>query len=449
MPKTQRRVVISGLGPITPAGVGIDPMWERACEGGSTISRIETFDASGFRSRHGGGIPKDLFNVRDAVPKSYRKATKVMARDIEFAVGAAAAAIADAGLVTKAAGDEAPTIAPNRMGCHIGAGLIAADIDELSMALARSVDDDGQFDYGIWGEQGMGNLTPLWLLKYLPNMLACHVTIIHDCQGPSNTITCAESSATLSIGESMRVIQRNAADVCLSGGCDSKLNPMALLRQQFAGRLAITGDDDATAHEAVRPYAADADGTLAGEGGGILVLEALESARDRGARAYAEVAGFGAAQSDCPDAVGMTFAEDDPGLESAIRQALRAAKLEPSDIDAIVPSGTGIIEVDASDRRGMAAVFGDRLPSIPLILPIPVFGLSGAGIGAVSVSIAAKAIEQQRLPARVNAESIDGLDAAAADSREADLGAVLVFTTNLGGQSAAVVLTRVEEEFSR
>ena len=445
MSTTQRRGVISGLGPVTPVGVGIDAMWEKSCEGGSAISRIEAFDASGFRSRHGGGISKDLFNVRDAVPKSYRKATKVMARDIEFAVGGAAAAVADAGLVTKAAGEETPTIAPDRMGCHIGAGLIAADVDELTMALARSVDEAGEFDYATWGEQGMSNLTPLWLLKYLPNMLACHVTIIHDCQGPSNTITCAESSATLSIGESMRVIQRNAADVCLTGGCDSKLNPMALLRQQFAGRLAATGEDDATAHEAVRPYAGDADGTLAGEGGGIIVLESLDSARERGVRAYAEVTGFGAAQSDCPDIVGMEFAEDDPGLPSAIHQALRAAGLEPGDIDAIVPSGTGIPAVDAADRRGMQAVFGDRLAEIPIMLPVPVYGLCGAGIGAISICLAAKAIEQQRLPARVNVASIDGLDAAASDARDANLGSILVFTTNLGGQSAAVVLSRIEE----
>ncbi len=446
MKRTERRVVISGLGPITPVGVGIDAMWEKSCSGGSAISRIESFDASGFRSRHGGGISKDLFSVRDAVPKSYRKATKVMARDTEFAVGGAAAAIADAGLITKAAGDGVPTIAPDRMGCHIGAGLIAADVDELTMALARSVDDDGEFDYATWGEQGMSNLTPLWLLKYLPNMLACHVTIIHDCQGPSNTITCAESSATLSIGESMRVIQRNAADVCLTGGCDSKLNPMALLRQQFAQRLAASGDDDATAHESVRPYAHDADGTLVGEGGGIIVLESLESARERGVSAYAEVTGFGAAQSDCPDTVGMQFAEDDPGLESAIRQALRAAGLEPDGIDAIVPGGTGIPAVDAADRRGMKAVFGDRLVDIPLILPVPVYGLCGAGIGAISICLAAKAIEQQRLPARINAASIEGLDAAAAEARDADLRSILVFTTNLGGQSAAVVLSRIEED---
>jgi len=444
MARPARRVVISGLGPITPAGVGIDALWQAACDGTSGITRIAEFDASGFRSRHAGRIAPDLFNVRDAVPKSYRKATKVMARDIELAVGAAAAAIADAGLVTRATdGDDPPTIAPERMGCHIGAGLIAADIDELTGALARSVDADGGFDYGEWGRQGMGNLTPLWLLKYLPNMLACHVTIIHDCQGPSNTITCAESSATLSIGESMRVIQRGAADACLTGGCDSKLNPMALLRQQFADRLVETGDDDAAAQSAVRPYAADAAGTLVGEGGGILVLEALESMQARGGRAYAEVAGFGAAQSACPDTVGMRFDEDDPGIESAIRQAIRSAGLEPGDIGAVVPSGTGIPALDAADRRAMTAVFGDRLSSIPFMLPVPQFGVCGAGVGAVSMAIAAQAIAEQRLPARLNAASIDGLDAAAAAAREADLKAVLVFTTSLGGQTAAVVLTRM------
>ncbi|MEE2896169.1 MAG: beta-ketoacyl synthase N-terminal-like domain-containing protein [Planctomycetota bacterium] len=445
MSASPRRVVISGLGPVTPAGVGIDALWELACNGGHALSRIQCFDASGFRSRHGGEITRELFNVRDAVPKSYRKATKVMARDIEFAVGGAAAAVADAGLVTRATTEDEPTIAPDRMGCHIGAGLIAADIDELTMALSRSTDDAGDFDYATWGREGMGNLTPLWLLKYLPNMLACHVTIIHDCQGPSNTITCAESSATLSVGESLRVIQRGAADACLTGGCDSKLNPMALLRQQFAGRLAETGDDDATAHAAVRPYASDADGTLAGEGGGILVMETLESVQGRGGRAYAEIAGAGAAQSACPDTVGMAFAEDDPGLESAIRQAIRASGLEPSDIDAIVPSGTGIPAVDAADRRGMEAVFGERLASIPLILPVSIVGLCGAGIGAVSLALAAKAIEAQRLPARVNVDSIDGLDAAASPARDADLRSILVFTTSLGGPSAAGVLTRHEE----
>lgn len=445
MSRPQRRVVITGLGPITALGVGIDALWDGMCEGRSGLSAIQEFDASGFRSQHAGSLPAEQFKVRDAVPKSYRKATKVMARDIELAVGAAAAAVEDAGLVTKAAeGDASPTIPVDRMGCHIGAGLIAADIDELTFALSQSTDGDDAFDFATWGEQGMGQLTPLWLLKYLPNMLACHVTIIHDCQGPSNTITCAESSATLSIGESMRVIQRGAADACLTGGCDSKINPMALLRQQFAERLAETteADDPSTV---VRPYAPDAQGTLVGEGGGILVLEAADVAIARGARVYAEVAGFGAAQSSCPDTVGIAFSSEDRGVESAIRQAIGMAGLEPEDIDAVVPFGAGIPATDQADRHALTAVFGDRLASLPTMLPIPVVGCCGAGTGAIALAVAAKAIEAGRLPARVNGGTPEGMLAGAADAVDAPLEAVLVFTTSLGGQTAAVVLRRHEE----
>ncbi len=132
----------------------------------------------------------------------------------------------------------------------------------------------------------MNNLTPLWLLKYLPNMLACHVTIIHDCQGPSNTITCCEASSALSIGESIRVIQREAADACLSGGAESKVNPMSMLRQSFAGRLAPTnGDQDPTT--VIRPFDPGATGTVNGEGGGLIVVEAAEIAEQRGREPYA------------------------------------------------------------------------------------------------------------------------------------------------------------------
>ena len=160
--------------------------------------------------------------------------------------------------------------------------------------------DLGGFDIAAWGASGMQNLTPLWMLKYLHNMLACHVTICHDCQGPSNTITCGEASALLSVGESMRVIGRGAADACLSGGAESKVNLMAVLRQQFAGRLAKAGIGD-EASKVVRPFAANAIGGVPGEGGGILVLEAAESAQARGGAALAELAGFGASQSFCPD----------------------------------------------------------------------------------------------------------------------------------------------------
>jgi 3-oxoacyl-[acyl-carrier-protein] synthase II len=233
-----RSIVLTGLGPISAFGVGIDPLWAAMCEGRSAIAPIKRWDASGFPSCAGAELADELYDVKTAVPKSYRKATKVMARDIELAVGAAAEAIRSAGLVTRGTAEgAAPTIVPDRMGCHIGAGLIAAELDELTGAMWASRRDDPAtpgdlgVDLGHWGNQGMENLTPLWLLKYLPNMLACHVTIIHDCQGPSNTITCADASALLSLGESRRVIERGgephqphghaAADLRGSGGAGS------------------------------------------------------------------------------------------------------------------------------------------------------------------------------------------------------------------------------------
>ena len=128
-------------------------------------------------------------------------------------MAAAAAAVADARLGDEGGdGSAPPAIPPARFGCQIGAGLICADLDELAAALVTSKGANGDIDLEHWGRLGMTNLTPLWLLKYLPNMLACHVTIVHDCQGPSNTITCCEASSALSLGESMRVIDRGAAD---------------------------------------------------------------------------------------------------------------------------------------------------------------------------------------------------------------------------------------------
>ena len=438
-----RSVVITGLGPIAACGMGIDPLWSTLCDGRSHISRIEAFDAGSFSCQFGAELSQDAFSVRKIVPKSYRKSTKVMCRDVELAVGAAAAAVEDAGLTTKATDAEAePTIAPDRFGCHIGAGLIAADVDELADALVTSGRPDGTFDIRDWGERGMENLTPLWLLKYLPNMLACHVTIVHDCQGPSNTITCGEASSALSLGESMRVIERGAADACLTGGAESKLNPMAFLRQEFAHRLARTSsDDDATA--VARPFDPASTGTIVGEGGGILVVEAAETASARGATPYARVSGFATSQSLAPDATGLGIADDDTALEDAIQRALDQADLAPDSIDAVVPFGSGIPHVDAYESRTLHAVFGARASQIPLVTTIPAVGNCCAGNGAIGLSVAARALRDQRLPARLNTTGARDLDANAVAARDASLNHVLVTAASQGGQNAVVVLSRV------
>lgn len=440
-----RRVVITGIGAISPFGIGMDALWEGLCSGQTRLGPIERFDASGFRSCLGAEI-RD-FQAKDYVPKAYRKAVKVMARDTELAVGAAQCAVESAGLVTKGmpahidAGTP-PTYPPERVGCQIGAGLIAAEVPELAAAMVTST-EDGVFSYERWGadEQhgaGMDNLTPLWMLKYLPNMLACHVTIIHDAQGPSNTITCSEASGPLSMGESMRVIERGDADICFSGGVESKLNPMGLLRFDLTGILApTTPSDDASSF--VKPYDPEATGTLTGEGGGILMLEDRDAALRRGATLIAEIVGFGAGHSPRRgDAKRRSI-----GLEVAIRAALSEAGITPDQIDAIVPQAAGHRAADEPEAEALRTIFGERLREIPLLTVTPNIGTLAAGAGAIGVCVAARCLAEQRLPARLHPGSpAADLNAGPAPTQTASLEFVLACTGAIGGQNAAIVLRR-------
>ncbi len=450
---------------MTGLGVGAASLWEGLLAGRSALGPITRFDASGYPCRLAGEA-KD-FSAKDHVPKYYRKAVKVMARDIELAVAAAKFAVEDAGLVTRAtlaaasAGGDAEgeiagqtTYPAGRIGCQIGAGLIATEADELASALASAKTDNpalansGGFDVRAWGTRqggtgGMNNLQPLWLLKYLPNMLACHVTILHGAEGPSNTITCQEASGLLSIGESVRVIQRDAADLCFSGGAESKINLMGVFRMNLAGRLAPTGDRT-DGGWLVRPYDPDATGGLLGEGAGIVILEEFASAKARGGKIYAEVAGFGAGQSG-PKHVHLAGRECangvDEGLQGAIESALADAGLAARDIDAIVPHASGIPEMDTTEADTLRAIFGDRLACVPLVTLTPNLGDAMAGNGGLAAAVAALCIKHQTLPARIHAgKPSPGLLAGASGSRPAALQNVLVCTSAFGGQNAALVI---------
>ncbi len=443
-----RRVVVSGLGPVSGLGIGIEPTWEAVVQGACAVGPIEAFDPGGFDCRIAAEVQGLKINAH--VPKSYRKATKVMARDTQLAVIAADHAAKDARLITKgtAANGEEHSYEGPRMGCHIGAGLIAAELDELSGALATSRDADGRFDIRAWGREGMQNLYPLWLLKYLPNMLACHVTIIHETQGPSNTITCGDTSAALSIGESLRVIQRGAADLCFCGGADSKINPMAFLRQLLAERLTTRHND--TPGSAVRPFCKTAAGTALGEGGGIAILEALETFQQRaahteGLRAYGEVIGFGASQTIHVESRNRLPDPDGEGIELAVEAALNDASIGPDQIDLIVPYGLGEPACDRAEANALRRLLGARLADVPLTPTKALAGHCCAGAGALDLCVAAAALAEQTVPARINCDQpLDGLNAAAAPSTPADLKHVLVVSTGMGGQNAALVLRRME-----
>lgn len=429
-----KRLAITGIGPVAPGATGVENFDQAVFSGRSNIAPLTLFDPSGFDCTTAGQLID--FSARDFVPKSYRKAVKVMARDIEIAVAAADVAVRDAGLVTAAAEDaNATTTYPSaRLGCNIGAGLICADLDELGQAVNSAL-ADGRFDLRAWGDHGMNNLTPLWLLKYLPNMLSCHVTIIHGARGPSNCITCGAASGLLAIGEASRSIAEGRADASLAGGAESKVNPMGLLRQTLLKRLALDGTP--------RPFDARHSGTIIGEGGGVVVLETLDAARNRGAKLYAEPLGFGAA---C-DPAGATVGSPNVGsMDIAIRRALNEAALKPEQVDLIVAQGTGVPAEDAAESAAWHAALGDSAAKIPAVSLTGAFGSLFVGFGALAVAAAALAMARQAVPPTA------GFDTLAAGcklnlsghARPARIDTAVVAAFDTAGQSAAVVLKRCQ-----
>ncbi|HUT59694.1 MAG TPA: beta-ketoacyl synthase N-terminal-like domain-containing protein [Phycisphaerae bacterium] len=434
-----RRVAITGLGVVTPAGLGIDAFWQSLLEGRSAVRQIAGFDASKFPCRIAGEM--EDFSARKFVPRDYRKAVKVMARDIEIAVAAADMAFRDAGIITRGIDPDHTDIDSTRLGCNIGAGLICSDLNELGMAVSTAV-TDGKFDMKLWGSAGMNNLTPLWLLKYLPNMLACHVTIIHGAEGPSNTITCGDASGHLAVGEAARLIARGAADAAVAGGAECKLNPMGLLRQGLLNRLCVNGNDSPAG--ACRPFDASHEGTVIGEGGGLVILEDLDRAKARGARIYAEFVGLGAA---C-DPAGIDVTRPTAGsLHLAVRKAIDDAGIEPGEVDMVLAHGTGVDGEDRQEAQAWQTAMDGALGETPAAALTGGIGSLFAGAGGVAVAAAAMALHTQTVPPTVNfSRPCDGcrLDLAARP-RKAELRHAVTGAFSVGGQSGACVLKRYEK----
>jgi 3-oxoacyl-[acyl-carrier-protein] synthase II len=467
-------VSITGLGLVSGYGAGVEAFWEGLCSGAPSLRPITRFKADRAVCNLAGEVPAGI-SAKDYVPKHYRKGVKVMARDIELAVVAAAEAVRDASLVTRMhAGDgeaaAATTYPSERSGCHIGAGLLPAEVPEIAGAFATARDRtpgrEDRLSLKAWGTidaagevaasggtvGGMNNLQPLWMLKYLPNMLACHVTILHGLEGPSNTLTCSEASGMLCVGESTRVIQRGAADVCFSGGVESKVNLVGTVRSQLLGRLARHEGEGSLA---LRPYATGegrGTGTVPGEGGGILTLERDDLAVARGAERYARVSGFGAAHGLPVMVPGLDQTHPRArvgarrnGLALAIRAALKDAGLEAGEIDVIVPQALCVPKHDAHELEALREVFGSRLSEIDLVTLPPLLGDCAAGSGALQVAAAALCVKHQTLPARVHGGGGEGgLRVGAAARRGAKVRHVLACTGSLAGQNAAVVVSALE-----
>ncbi len=431
------RTVITGIGTISPIGNTSRQFWEGLCAGACGIDKITAFDPSSFTCQIAGEVKN--FNIRDYIPKSFRKSTKLMSRDIELAIAAAKEAVVDAGLVTKASESGEINIDPTRTAIILGAGLISCDLVELAPAVAASI-TEGKFDICKWGKDGLELVTPLWLLKYLPNMLACHIGIIHDIQGPSNTITCAEAAGLLAIIEARDIIARGDSDVALTGAAEAKVNPIVMIRQMLTKRATSENNDNPAG--ACRPFDVNAKGSVFGEGAGLVIIENMDKAKARGAKIYAEIVGAG--ESNNINSEYEHLESDGKGIQIAIENALAEAKIEPKDIDLIIPHGTGIAQDDLAESKAIEAVFGKGASNIPVWPTKSMLSNTGAASGSLDIIAAVCAMRDGKIPAAKNCDrKISGCNLnISSQPIKKEINNVLCCAYTYGGQTAAIILKK-------
>jgi 3-oxoacyl-[acyl-carrier-protein] synthase II len=430
---SERRVVITGLGLVTPLGDTPDRFFTALAEGVGAVRPIEAFPVEGLPNNLCAEIRGFDFLKHPALAKArfikeLRKSRKYMARDIQLCVAAAQLAMADAGL-------DQGGVDPTRIGIDLGAGLISSELDELAPAISQATAASGQFDFPTWGRESIGVIEPIWLLKYLPNMLACHISILMDCQGPSNTITEADASCNLAVAEAARIIARGKADVMISGGADSKIHPLSFIRMSLQHVMSTWHGEPSGA---CRPFDLQREGTVPGEGAGILILEEREHALGRGARIYGEVLGSG---SGCDAMPRGGLDPDGGGTAIAIAAALREAGLPASTVGHLNAHGLGSRVGDLAEARAFHRVFGDNPP--------PVTGCKGhigtlaSGCGAVELAASLVGVNQGLIPPILNCDHPDpmcSLDLVRGRARPTDNPVFINTNFTANGQAAAVVV---------
>ena len=386
--KNAPRVVITGVGVISPVGIGKDRFWENLIAGNSGIGYLQSVPNQSLPS-------KLAAEIRDFNPADYvyqKKFLKVMSRDIQLGVCAASMAMKDAGIST---GD----VDPDRLGVEFGAGHISFTPEELAEAARDYADPSIREGYTRWGEGSLGKIAPLWLLRQLPNMPACHVAIEHDARGPNNTITSADASPLLALQEAMRWINRGHADAMIVGACSSNIHPVDIARISLIEDLSREEDPSL----ACRPFDRDRDGTVVGEGSAVFVLEDYHHAVARGADIYCELLSVGAG---C-DGRGYENGAGGRGLVRAMESALKLANIRPEEIGHINAHGKSTRRDDWVEAKAYHQALGSVAEKIPVTALKSYFGNFEAGSGAVELAGSILALKYGELPRTLSFEHPD------------------------------------------
>jgi 3-oxoacyl-[acyl-carrier-protein] synthase II len=424
------RVVVTGVGVVAPNGMGRREFSEAIFAGRSGVNYIESFDTSGLSLKIAGEVRN--FDVLPYLGE-HKKNVKLMSRAVRFAVGSAAMAVEDAGL-------EVDRLDPARFGVCMGAGITPMDVGELVEPIIRSIGDDGAFDMGRFASVRAESIFPLWLLQHLPNMAAAHISILQHAMGPNNTIVTACAAGTQAVGEAFRLIARGDADVMLAGGSDSRIDPHLFVA--YSAMKAVS-QSIRPPKEVSRPFDAERDGFVLGEGAAVLVLESYRRARRRGVPIYAEITGYGSSF----DAFGITRPEPEgKGAALAMTAAMREARVDPSQIDYINAHGTSTRLNDLMETVAVKRVFGHRASSIPMSSQKSMIGHLIGASGAVEAAATAISLHRGVVPPTINLATPDpecDLDYVPNTSREVPLATAISNSFGFGGQNASLIMARV------
>lgn len=407
----RHRVVVSGIGVVTPIGIGRTDFWEGLLSGQNGISRITLFDPSGFRT-HMAGEVKD-FHAEEWID---RKIVRRMDRFTHFALVAADLAMKDAGL------DEFP-FDGRRAGVIIGSGIGGTQTLESAGA-------------GLLAK-GPRSVGPLVVSRVLINTAACVVSITHGLKGPLSAPSVACSTGANAVGDAYRILERGDADIMLAGGAEASVSPLPFA--SFCGTRAMsTRNDDP--ERASRPFDKNRDGFVMGEGAGIVVLERLDHALARNAPIYAELAGYG----NTADAFHLTAPEPQgDGMVRVMEEALRDAGLAVSDIDYINAHGTSTILNDKTENAAIMEVFGDHARRLKISSIKSMIGHLMAAAGAVEFAATVLSLSTGHIPPTINYEQPDPdcpLDYVTQGAESIELGAAMSQSFGFGGGNACLIV---------
>ncbi|MGD9651025.1 MAG: beta-ketoacyl-ACP synthase II [Candidatus Dadabacteria bacterium] len=409
----KRRVAVTGIGLVTPVGIGNDATWQAVCEGRSGVHRVTKFDPTEHKTQIAAEI-----NGFD--PELYMNAKEARKTDtfIQYAVTAAKFALEDSGL------EITEELSP-RMGTIIGSGIGGMETYVNTVLMMN--------------EKGPGRLSPFFITNIINNMAAGYVSIFFNAKGPNCCTTTACAASAHAIGYAAQAIRNGEADAMFAGGTEAPVIPLT-----FAGfnamRALSTRNDEPS--KASRPFDKERDGFIIGEGSGMLILEELESAKKRGARIYAEIVGYGMSS----DASHITAPSLD-GPERCMKAALHDGEANPDEIDYINAHGTSTPLNDANETNAIKQVFGERAYKIPVSSTKSMTGHLLGAAGAVEAAFSVLALEHGILPPTINYEFPDpecDLDYVPNQAREAGIRTVLSNSFGFGGTNASLIFRKID-----